>query len=917
MFRSTAIPAVAAGLLALAAGACGEGPSTGPGSSRPARIVAVSPESAAVDAATESGSPIRVRVEGEDGEPRPDVEVRFLLTGGPGRAAPRTDSTGADGTAGAVYVPAGSTGEARLRADIPDAPRVSPVLFRRTARPTRVLRLASGGGGDQRAEVGSQLPRPLSVSASTPAGEAAPGVRVVFEVTESPDSAALSADTVLTDGEGAASVLLTLADEPGEHLVRAVVAEPAAGDTVRFRAEAVRSLSSGMRLDSARPRPLRSGREATLFGRGLGDAAQVWLDGSPVEVSSAEPGRVLVRLPGDDGCRPRRTTTLRARDGAGAWSDGLETVVSPAEPALDLEVGEARTLSAPGAGECLRLPAASGRAYRLALTSAARSAGSRTPLAFRLRSGVGGLDADASSLDAPSLAAAPSLSSLARSGSRTVSRRASRIDRAGLEVRLRRGARAELRRRGARPVRVPGAGGGALRTAESLRTSASAGDTVRLHFAVSADMAISCADTADPVTGVVRAAGRRVTVVQDTASPDGLTGEDLRLVRDEFDELVLPTDSAYFGAPADIDGNGRVIVLLTPRVNDLTPRGSDSRVGGFFLPLDLADAGPGGGGVAPEDGATCPASNEGEVLYLATADPDGSYGPPLDRTGALRNARSIGAHELQHLLSAEQRVVLGDGDFGDLQQVWLAEGMAHLAEEVVGHRALGTETGSNLDFGDFEGSRERLEAFNTFHLQNFGRLQLFLRSPTLTPALSPVDPGGSLSLRMRGFGWLFSRWLGDHLAADEARLFRRLSAGGTEHLKGIENVEAVTGAEWRDLLLDFTRVPLLDDRETAAGSPLPTSGRSQLPTWDLRATYEGLADNPSAGSLFPVGYPLAPVRLGGDLDLLTLELPAAAPAYFSVGGSAPTPALALRLLSMDGGAPPASARLHLTVIRVR
>ena len=305
------------------------------------------------------------------------------------------------------------------------------------------------------------------------------------------------------------------------------------------------------------------------------------------------------------------------------------------------------------------------------------------------------------------------------------------------------------------------------------------------------------------------------------------------------------------------------------------------------------------------------------MLYLATADPDGDFGPPLDRTGALRNARSIGSHELEHLLSAEQRVVLGDGDFSDLQEVWLAEGMAHVAEEVVGLRTLGMETGSNLDFEDFDGSRERLEAFNTFHLQNFGRLQLFLRSPSLTPALAAVDPGGSLSLRMRGFAWLFSRWPGDHLAAEETSLFRRLSSGGTGHLKGVENVETTTGAEWRDLLLDFVRVPLLDDRETATGSPLPTSERSQLLTWDLRGTYEGLQDNPSAGRLFPVGYPLDPVRLGGDLDLLTLELPAAAPAYLSVGGSEPSPALALRLLSTSGGAPPASARLHLTVIRVR
>ena len=913
MFRSTTATALGAGLLALAAGACSDG-STGPGSTRPARLVAVSPQSGPVDADA-SGSPLEVRVVTEDGEPREGVEVRFLLTGGPGRAVPRTASTGEDGTAEAAYLPGGSLGEARLRADVPDAPRLSPVIFRRTVRPTRRLRLSAGGGGDQRAEAGSQVPRPLSVTAAAPGGEPEAGARIAFEIVSSPGSATLSSDTVLTDESGDAGVLLTLADDPGEHRIRAVVVPPAAGDTVRFRARGVESLSSGMRLDSVRPRPVRHGREVTLYGRGLGVADELWLDGSSVDLTSAESGRVRARLTGDDGCRPRRTSTLRLRDRNGGWSDGLEAEVAPAEPALDLEVGEARTLAAPGRGECLRLPASSGRGYRLALVSAARSAGSRTPLAFRVRSGVGGLEGDGSD---GSLSASRSLASLREPGSLPGS--SSRAERSALELQLRRGARAELRARGARPAlradrRLDG---GDLRASASLRSRSSVGDTLSLDFAVSGDMSLSCTDTADAVTGVVRATGPDVAVVQDTAAPGGFTGEDFGLIRDEFQELVLPIDTAYFGPPADIDGNGRVIVLLTPRVNDLTPRGSDSRVGGFFLPLDLADAGPGGDGIVPEDGTTCPASNEGEVLYLATADPAGRFGPALDRTGALRNARSIGSHELEHLLSAEQRLVLGDGDFDDLQQVWLAEGMAHLAEEVVGHASLGMESGSNLDFGAFDDSRERLEVFNVFHLQNFGRLQLFLRSPTLTPALAAVEPGGTPSLRMRGFAWLFSRWLGDHFSSgDETAFFRRLSVGGAGHLRGIENVERVTGAPWRELLLEFVRVPLLDDRESPTGAPLSPSPRSRLPTWDLPGLYEGLQDNPSAGRLFPAGYPLAPVRLGEGPDLLTLDLPAAAPGYFRVGGSAPSPALALRLTSVTGAAPPPSARLHLTVIRTR
>lgn len=901
---------LASAALALVAGACADAPSTGPGGTRPERLTAISPLSATVEAASESGVPLRVRVLGSEGNPREGVEVRFLLSEGPGRVLPATASTGDEGRARTVYLPGGRTGEARVRVDVPSAPWIGPLTFRRVARPARRVLLSAAGGDGQRAEAGSQLPRPLAVTARTPSGDPAAGLRVAWEVADAPASAALSADTVLTDAEGSASVLLTLADEPGEHRVRALPAEPAAGDTARFRAEAVRSLDSGLRLDSVRPSPPRAGEEATLFGQGLDAASELWVDGTSGRIDGGSAGRLRVRLPEPPGCRPRRLASLRVRSGEGAWSNGLEAELAPAEPAVEMAVGEALTLAAPGPAECLRLPPATGREYRLSVVSAERTAGARTPLAVRVRAGLGGLEGNGrASAGAREEASSPARAPRAESA---------RPGRTALELRTRLSARAELEARGARPAARSAGARPRGRGAAASRREAATGDTLRLNFAVDPDGAVSCTDTTGGVVGVVRAVGPEVAVVQDTASPPGFTGQDLRLVRDEFGELVLPTDTAYFGPPADIDGNGRLLVLLTPRVNDLTPPGSEARVGGFFLPLDLADAGPGGRGLPGAGGATCPASNEGELLYLATPDPEGAFGPPLDRAGALRNARSIGAHELEHLLSAEQRLIFGDGGFDDLQRIWLAEGMAHLAEEVVGHAAVATEPGSNLDFGDFRDSRDRLEAFNVFHLQNFGRLQLFLRSPARTPALAAVDPRGAASLRMRGFAWLFSRWLADrHAAGQETRLFRELSRGGEAHLKGVENVESVTGRSWRELLLDFVRVPLLDDREFPAGAGPPASGTGQLATWNLPALYEGLRENPSAGRLFPVGYPLEPLRLGALRGPLSLDLAAGAPAYFAVGGPVRSPALAVSLSGADRGPPPAAARLRLTVVRLR
>jgi len=50
---------------------------------------------------------------------------------------------------------------------------------------------------------------------------------------------------------------------------------------------------------------------------------------------------------------------------------------------------------------------------------------------------------------------------------------------------------------------------------------------------------------------------------------------------------VEPTDRAAFGAPSDIDGNGRVIIFFTRAVNELSTVGSSGVVLGFYYRRDL------------------------------------------------------------------------------------------------------------------------------------------------------------------------------------------------------------------------------------------------------------------------------------------------------------------------------------------
>src|SRR6185436_17623230 len=62
-------------------------------------------------------------------------------------------------------------------------------------------------------------------------------------------------------------------------------------------------------------------------------------------------------------------------------------------------------------------------------------------------------------------------------------------------------------------------------------------------------------------------------IVEDLGNPGGgFSDDEYRAMARTIDTLVYPMDTAAFGVPTDIDGNGRVVVLFTKAVNALTPR---------------------------------------------------------------------------------------------------------------------------------------------------------------------------------------------------------------------------------------------------------------------------------------------------------------------------------------------------------
>lgn len=268
------------------------------------------------------------------------------------------------------------------------------------------------------------------------------------------------------------------------------------------------------------------------------------------------------------------------------------------------------------------------------------------------------------------------------------------------------------------------------------------------------------------VTGVLRCIGDNVLIYVDSEVDGGA-----ELSRADIDQLCLRFDQmatdeiAMIGAPSDLDGNGRVAVLLTPAVNRLGALGGGI-ITGFFFAADLQ----------PRSGQNS-LSNEGEILYLMVPDASGRFGTRVSRDVALSNLLpAVFPHELQHAISYNQHVLQGDGM---PEASWLNEGISHLMEDVLG---VGQE--------------------------NPSRYALYLNQPNLyglTPATSP-------GLVARGGIFLLLRYLYEQQGASDS-FVRALLQGG---LVGVENLEAAAGQredfdQMPEFLLRFATTLLLNN----------------------------------------------------------------------------------------------------------
>jgi hypothetical protein len=401
------------------------------------------------------------------------------------------------------------------------------------------------------------------------------------------------------------------------------------------------------------------------------------------------------------------------------------------------------------------------------------------------------------------------------------------------------------------------------------------------------NVAPGCSGTTDMRTGRVVQISNHLIVVADTANPPGgFTTPQYDSISFEFDSIAYPVVTDNFGAPADEDGNGRVVAFFTRAVNELAPPASSAVNAGYFTNRDLFSTDPVNG---------CERSNAGEILYMLVPDPTGAVNSNVRTVSFVRGGtiRAMG-HELQHLANASRRMyVTGATSF---EEPWLDEGLSRIAEELMFYRtSFGLAPRSNIVVTNLTTgpmASRRVAAFNTYANNNFGMLRSWLQRPDTTGVFRSAT---SPSLAQQGVTWAFLRYAADRVGGTETAFWSKLVDSKLEGKANLQN--AIGGADPDAWLRDFTAAMYADDAVTGV-APEYTN-----PSWSFRSLFTALNGS----------YQLVPRPLTNGVGLTLSYQRGGATSYVRFG--VPTSGFAT-LTSLSGGSVPSSP-FSLIVVRTK
>ena len=535
---------------------------------------------------------------------------------------------------------------------------------------------------------------------------------------------------------------------------------------------------------------------ATAFdadGQKINNAAVTWRSLAPAVAAVSPSGVVTAVSTGQ--------VTIEAEASGRVGSVTLTVDPDPCTNPIALSAGQVRMLSGPDAVACIKLAATSGPSNFLFITANAELVQDNTAFYTVLLSGT--------VADIAAAARAMVFDPQAYLQQQAIQQ----VDEAEDNVRSQ---EVSLFRR----VR-PAVRDAARRESEAAMAISAAianeGDTVTIRVP---DLNASnlCTTGYKEIRAVVKKTTTHSTIVQDVAAPvPGFSSSDFTEIGNEFESLIYPTDTIYFGKETDRNADGRVTILYTPEVNRATPSGSAGFVAGFFWGGDLVKKTE-----YDQLGISCPQTNEQEIFYMLVPDPSGTINSnPRSVATVKQNTRGTIAHEFQHMINQGRRLLNPVVD--SAETTWLNEALSHFAEEIVGRAKRGYSDFQKLTFADV--NAPSTQDYDAFFRQNFLRYRTWMQRPDTS---SPTSNASRNQLAPRGAAWMLLRYAADFHSGNNLKSYLRNIVNGPDI--GLRNMlQHSNGAQFDDLLSGWLISQFTD------GLPIPNlPARYQMKSWAVR-----------------------------------------------------------------------------------
>ena len=609
------------------------------------------------------------------------------------------------------------------------------------APPEASYTIAIHGGADQQGPAGSILDEPLQVTVTNVENQPVQGVVVRFRVIAGGGS--LTDSIGVTGPGGIAITYARVGNAVGPQVFEAAIRR-AVQHAVTFEAEASEParlirLSSGTTASA--------GDTVDVVGENFNTTAQgnaVFFGSTRARLLAIE-GDTLLRVIVPF-CVTPGMTTVRVQVGS-ATTNTLAVSYPSTSPTLNLAVGEGITVGVADLERCLQLPAM-GQRY-LVVPQFAGAADDPVSTPFRIGRTTPTTTVTATSAPRASMSSSMTPPVTAQE----------RIDR--MMRRLEQQIAPAVAAQDNEPDAV---------VLEALELNS------RRSFRVISDLGDE-GESPDFSTSIsrLRYIGDHILIYIDERSVTAIGDADLNAIGDLFDNRLYALAASRFGSESDLDGNGKVIVLMTPYVNGLVTRTqceSESFVAGYFYPNDLYLRNAN--------------SNKGEIFYTVVPDPGAQFSCPHSLNFIKRLIPGTFIHEFQHMISFNQHVLARGGSSED---VWLNEGLSLIAEETAGRYYEERYPPATVVGQIFSDSAAMFVEEIILHAFDY-----LLASKAYS--VTSFDSFGSLN--ERGAAWLFLRWLGDQKGE---QVYGRLVQ---TRATSIENVQTQTGESFAALFGDFS-----------------------------------------------------------------------------------------------------------------